>query len=84
LYRINHPLALWITQQAKTRALDGAKLVFDYGCLRHEGQHAGAVSRQGRVAHAEARLGRSLGQSGAASVGCGQHHRWHCAGRGRS
>jgi superfamily II DNA/RNA helicase len=30
LYRINHPLALWITQQAKTRALDGAKLVFDY------------------------------------------------------
>ena len=30
LYRINHPLALWITHQAKTRALDGAKLVFDY------------------------------------------------------
>lgn len=30
LYRIHHPLALWITQQAKTRALDGAKLVFDY------------------------------------------------------
>ena len=30
LYRINHPLALWITQQAKTRALDGARLVFDY------------------------------------------------------
>ncbi len=30
LYRINHPLALWIAQQAKTRALDGAKLVFDY------------------------------------------------------
>lgn len=30
LYRINHPLALWITQQAKTRTLDGAKLVFDY------------------------------------------------------
>jgi ERCC4-related helicase len=30
LYRVNHPLALWITQQAKTRTLDGAKLVFDY------------------------------------------------------
>jgi ERCC4-related helicase len=30
LYRINHPLAVWITQQAKTRAPDGAKLVFDY------------------------------------------------------
>ena len=30
LYRLNHPLAQWITQQAKTRALDGAKLVFDY------------------------------------------------------
>jgi ERCC4-related helicase len=30
LYRLNHPLALWITQQAKTRVLDGAKLVFDY------------------------------------------------------
>lgn len=30
LYRINHPLALWITQRAKARALDGAKLVFDY------------------------------------------------------
>ncbi len=30
LYRVNHPLALWITQQANTRVLDGAKLVFDY------------------------------------------------------
>ncbi len=30
LYRVNHPLALWITQQAKARKLDGAKLVFDY------------------------------------------------------
>ena len=30
LYRIHHPLALWLTQQAKARALDGARLVFDY------------------------------------------------------
>jgi len=30
LYRVNHPLALWITQKAKTRILDSAKLVFDY------------------------------------------------------
>ncbi|MGE4530881.1 MAG: SNF2-related protein [Acidithiobacillus sp.] len=30
LYRIHHPLALWIAQQAKTRKLDAAKLVFDY------------------------------------------------------
>jgi ERCC4-related helicase len=30
LYRVNHPLALWVTQQAKSRALDEAKLVFDY------------------------------------------------------
>lgn len=30
LYRINHPLALWITQQAKARTLSVAKLVFDY------------------------------------------------------
>ena len=30
LYRINHPLALWITQQAKSRVLHEAKLVFDY------------------------------------------------------
>ncbi|EDS86884.1 SNF2-related protein [Burkholderia pseudomallei] len=30
LYRINHPLALWIIQQAKDRTLDGARLVFDY------------------------------------------------------
>ena len=30
LYRVNHPLALWITEQAKARALDGARLVFDY------------------------------------------------------
>jgi superfamily II DNA or RNA helicase len=30
LYRINHPLALWVTQQAKNRALHGAKLLFDY------------------------------------------------------
>jgi ERCC4-related helicase len=30
LYRVNHPLALWVTQQAKSRTLDGAKLVFDY------------------------------------------------------
>ncbi len=30
LYRINHPLALWIIQQAKERPLGGARLVFDY------------------------------------------------------
>jgi superfamily II DNA or RNA helicase len=30
LYRINHPLALWITQEAKARKLDGARLIFDY------------------------------------------------------
>ena len=30
LYRIGHPLAEWITQQAKNRALGSAKLVFDY------------------------------------------------------
>ena len=30
LYRINDPLASWITQQAKARTLDDAKLVFDY------------------------------------------------------
>jgi ERCC4-related helicase len=30
LYRINHPLALWITHRATTRALNGAKLIFDY------------------------------------------------------
>ncbi|KGH17041.1 SNF2-related protein [Comamonas thiooxydans] len=30
LYRVNHPLAMWITHQAKTRTLDTAKLVFDY------------------------------------------------------
>lgn len=30
LYRINHPLALWITKQAKGRTLDGARLVFNY------------------------------------------------------
>lgn len=30
LYRMNHPLALWIIQQAKDRALDAVRLVFDY------------------------------------------------------
>lgn len=30
LYRINHPLAVWITEQAKTRTLTPTKLVFDY------------------------------------------------------
>lgn len=30
LYRINHPLALWITQQAKARPLNGGKLLFNY------------------------------------------------------
>jgi ERCC4-related helicase len=30
LYRVNHPLANWVTQQAKTRALEGARLVFNY------------------------------------------------------
>ncbi len=30
LYRVNHPLALWVTSQAKTRQLAAAKLVFDY------------------------------------------------------
>jgi ERCC4-related helicase len=30
LYRLSHPLALWITEQAKTRQLSGARLAFDY------------------------------------------------------
>ena len=30
LYRIHHPLAQWITQQAKACTLNGARLVFDY------------------------------------------------------
>src|SRR3546814_15925998 len=30
LYRVHHPLALWVIQQAKTRTLAGARLVFDY------------------------------------------------------
>lgn len=30
LYRINHPLAVWITDQAKARTLTPTKLVFDY------------------------------------------------------
>lgn len=30
LYRINHPLAEWIAQQARNRTLKNAKLVFDY------------------------------------------------------
>ena len=30
LYRINHPLALWIAYQAKTRTLASTRLVFDY------------------------------------------------------
>jgi len=30
LYRIHHPLARWGIEQAKARALDGARLVFDY------------------------------------------------------
>ncbi|MCL2307960.1 MAG: SNF2-related protein [Proteobacteria bacterium] len=30
LYRVNHPLALWVTEQAKARTLDRVKLVFDY------------------------------------------------------
>ena len=30
VYRISHPLALWLAQQAKARPLEGARLVFDY------------------------------------------------------
>lgn len=30
LYRVSHPLALWVASQAKTRQLTAAKLVFDY------------------------------------------------------
>lgn len=30
LYRVSHPLALWVASQAKTRQLGAAKLVFDY------------------------------------------------------
>lgn len=30
LYRLSHPLALWITEQAKTRQLSGARIAFDY------------------------------------------------------
>jgi len=30
LYRVGHPLAEWVTHQAKSRQLSGARLVFDY------------------------------------------------------
>ena len=30
LYRLQHPLAVWITEQAKNRQLSGARLTFDY------------------------------------------------------
>ena len=30
LYRLGHPLAQWVMQQAKTRQLQGARLTFDY------------------------------------------------------
>ena len=30
LYRIGHPLAAWVIEQAKTRSLSGARVVFDY------------------------------------------------------
>jgi superfamily II DNA or RNA helicase len=30
LYRVNHPLAIWVTQQAKNRKLERGKLAFDY------------------------------------------------------
>ena len=30
LYRIGHPLAEWVTKQAKARQLEGGRLVFDY------------------------------------------------------
>src|SRR3546814_13814741 len=30
LYRVHHPLALWVIQQAKTRTHAGARFVFDY------------------------------------------------------
>lgn len=30
LYRIGHPLAVWLAEQAKSRTLESAKLVFDY------------------------------------------------------
>lgn len=30
LYRVGHPLAEWVTQQAKSRQLTGGRLVFDY------------------------------------------------------
>jgi hypothetical protein len=36
LYRIGHPLAEWVAQQAKSRVLQPAKLVFDYEAY---GQH---------------------------------------------
>ena len=30
LYRVGHPLAAWVTQQAKTRQLSSSRIVFDY------------------------------------------------------
>lgn len=30
LYRVSHPLALWVAKQAKSRVLEGARLIFDY------------------------------------------------------
>jgi hypothetical protein len=75
LYRINHPLALWIAQQAKTRTLDRAKLVFDYDGYGTQGQHAGAVSRQGWMAHAEAASrSKPWATRSSISAGCGHHY----------
>ncbi len=31
LYRVSHPLAQWVAESAKSRPLEGGKLVFDYG-----------------------------------------------------
>lgn len=36
LYRIGHPLAEWVTGQAKSRTLAMAKLVFDYGAYGNQ------------------------------------------------
>lgn len=42
LYRIHHPLAQWVTQQAKGRQLPAAKLVFNYD----QGQHTRTLWRR--------------------------------------
>ena len=82
LYRIGHPLAVWVTHQAKARELARYASRLRLRRLRHPDQHAQELSRQDWMVDPETGIRGSVRQQGTALGGGGQYFRWPRPRRG--